>query len=315
MSAPVCSEDEFIDLFRNFGARGTATRLGLSERSVYERRRNIERMTGIELKPPSPKANVINLPEYPQRSNFEISNGVVLVGSDAHYWPGLVSTAHRAFVNAAKILKPKAVVMNGDAFDGSTISRHPPIGWESCPSVIDELHACQERLDEIREAATNAEFVWTLGNHDGRFETKLASIAPEFREVSGMHLQDHFPEWRPAWSCWINDSVVIKHRFKGGMHAAHNNAVTSGKTMVTGHLHSLKVTPWSDYNGTRWGVDTGTLADPYGPQFRDYTEDNPRNHRSGFAVLTFEDGQLRWPEVVNVIGDGLVEWRGKSYAV
>jgi hypothetical protein len=87
--------------------------------------------------------------------------------------------------------------------------------------------------------------------------------------------------------------------------------------MVTGHLHSLKVTPYDDYNGTRWGVDTGTLAAKEGEQFVDYTEDNPRNWRSGFAVLTFHKGRLLWPEVVNVRDEeaGEVEFRGRTYAV
>jgi hypothetical protein len=89
----------------------------------------------------------------------------------------------------------------------------------------------------------------------------------------------------------------------------------SGKTIVTGHLHSLRVTPLSDYTGTRYGVDCGTLADPYGPQFTHYTEDNPVNWRSGFVVLTFYRGRLLWPEVVHVIDEGQVTFRGKVYEV
>lgn len=97
----------------------------------------------------------------------------------------------------------------------------------------------------------------------------------------------------------------------------HNNAVQSGLSMVTGHLHSLKVTPWSDYTGTRFGVDTGTLAAPFGPQFNSYMEDGPRNWRSGFAVLTFHDGELLWPELVHVRNEeaGEVEFRGKVWNV
>ena len=90
----------------------------------------------------------------------------------------------------------------------------------------------------------------------------------------------------------------------------------SGKTIVTGHLHSLKVTPFSDYAPRpRWGVDTGTLADPYGPQFRDYCEDNPVNWRSGFVVLTFHKGKLLWPELVHVFDDKHVEFRGELIRV
>ncbi len=315
MPQPKCPESEFLNLFTKYGPTRTAQILGLSERSVYSRRAKLEAILGIEIIANSSPAQVINIPEHPQRANYELDSGVILVASDAHYWPGVVSTAHRAFVKAIEMMQPKIVVMNGDAFDGSSISRHPPIGWESSPSVIQELEACKERLGEIQAAAKNAKLVWTLGNHDARFETKLATVASEFREVTGVHLQDHFPEWCPAWSCWVNNDVVIKHRYKGGVHATHNNTLTAGKTMVTGHLHSLKVTPYDDYNGYRFGVDTGTLADPYGPQFRDYTEDNPRNHRSGFAVLTFERGELRWPEIVHVVRDGVVEFRGKTWDV
>ena len=89
----------------------------------------------------------------------------------------------------------------------------------------------------------------------------------------------------------------------------------SGKTIITGHLHSLKVTPFDDYNGTRWGVDTGTLADPKGPQFQDYLEANPVNWRSGFIVLTFQDGKLLWPEVARVVDETTIDFRGKLVRV
>jgi hypothetical protein len=243
--------------------------------------------------------------------NLTIENGIVLVGSDGHYWPGPASTAHRAFVKFCADMKPVAVIMNGDAFDGATISRHPPIGWEANPTVKQELDAVAVRLGEIERAAPKARKVWPLGNHDARFETRLASVAREYADVNGMHLRDHLPNWEPCWSCWINDDVVVKHRYKGGTHATHNNALSAGKTMVTSHLHSLKVTPVSDYNGLRWGVDTGCLSDPDGPQFVDYSEDNPRNHRSGFIVLTFVDGKLQWPEIVYVIDQDHVGFRGE----
>ena len=87
--------------------------------------------------------------------------------------------------------------------------------------------------------------------------------------------------------------------------------IFAGVTMVTGHLHSLKVTPFNDYTGNRFGVDTGTLAEINGPQFMDYMEDNPANWRSGFAVLTFKDGRLLWPELVHKWDEGLVEFRGQ----
>lgn len=315
---PRIPASEFIELFKKHGATGLSEIIGVNLNHIHSRRRRIERRLGVELKNPVLGGNNWDqLKNYqkPQALRCDIDNGVVLVGSDSHYWPGIVSTAHRAFVKFCKELKPKVVIKNGDELDGSGISRHAPIGWEDRPSLVAEVDAVKDRLSEIVDASGNAKRYWPLGNHDARFETRLATVAPEYARIHGVHLQDHFPWWEPCWSVWLGEDTVIKHRFKGGIHATHNNTLNSGKTIVTGHLHSLKVTPFTDYGGTRWGVDCGTLADPYGPQFNDYLEDNPRNWRSGFVVLTFHKGRLLWPEVVHVIGKGQVEFRGQVFEV
>jgi predicted phosphodiesterase len=245
------------------------------------------------------------------RKEVELQNGVVLVASDMHYWPGEPSTAHRAFVKFCKRLKPNIVVMNGDVLDASSISRHPPIGWNKLPSVKDELEVCQERLNEITGNVTkNTQLFWPLGNHDGRFETRLAQVAPEFKDVHGISLADHFPAWTGCWSLHINNNTVVKHRYKGGVHATHNNTVSAGRSIITGHLHSQKVTPFTDYNGTRYGVDTGCLASPHHDAFTDYTEDNPKNWISGFCVLTYHNGCLLYPELVSVFDANHVQFRG-----
>ena len=124
-------------------------------------------------------------------------------------------------------------------------------------------------------------------------------------------LSDHFTAWEKCWSVWLNENTIVKHRNKGGVHATHNNTVFSGVNIVTGHLHSLKVTPYTDYNGVRYGVDTGTLADIYGPQFENYLEQNPVNWRSGFAVLTFHDGELLMPELAIVHTESTIQFRGE----
>ena len=310
-----CSESEFIDLVQKNGVSQSAKILGVCERNIHSRRRSIERRRGIVIKVNDLRSPTREVQEHPARIYQEVKDGIVLVGSDGHYWPGIVTTAHRAFIHFCQKLSPKVVVMNGDEMDGVSISRHPPIGWEDVPTVQMELETVSERLDEVFKASKSAKHIWTLGNHDSRFETRLATVAPQYAKVKGFHLKDHFPGWSPCWSVWINDDVVIKHRFKNGVHATHNNTVNSGKTMVTGHLHSLKVTPYTDYNGTRWGVDCGTLAEPYGPQFIDYLEDNPVNWRSGFAVLTFKDGQLLDPELVRVWDKDSVVFRGEIIKV
>lgn len=310
MTSPKCSDEEFMHLFQTMGATRAAEHLGVAERRIYERRRNIERKMGQTLPPPSSRKS-----EHPARLHLDIEDGVVLIASDAHYWPGVKTTMHSAFVLACKDMKPRAVIMNGDVFDGARVSRHSPIMWEEAPTVKQELEACQERLGEIEAASGKAEKIWTFGNHDARFESRLAAVASEYADVQGMHLKDNFAYWQPCWSTFINDDVVVKHRFKGGIHATHNNTLWSGKSIITGHLHSAKVTPLTDYNGTRWGVDSGTLCEAPWVQAINYLEDNPVNWRSAFVVLTFHKGRLLQPELCLQHGPGQAEWRGKVWDV
>jgi DNA-binding Lrp family transcriptional regulator len=313
------SRQEFISVWNKYGsAAEVAKRLDISERSVHNRRRRIEKDSNQPLVTNNERAKAFAHLQPIQTSLNRVELGIldqtIIVFSDAHFWPGEYTTAYRGLLWAIKELKPYAVISNGDAFDGASISRHDPLGWSKTPSVIEELKAVQTHLGEIEETAKaarhNCKLLFTWGNHDSRFANKLVSQAPQYREVHGFKLQDHLPAWEFAWSVWPTKDCIIKHRYRSGVHAAHNNTVNAGISIVTGHLHSLKVTPFADYNGNRYGVDTGTLAEPYGPQF-EYGEDNPLNHRSGFAVLTFKDGRILWPELVHKWADDQVEFRGQ----
>jgi hypothetical protein len=306
------TDAEFIEAWNTHKSAAKMSRVtGIGERAIHKRRKLISQIHNVDMRA-SDKRTTYS-PIRP-KSELGIENGTVLVFSDAHFWPGLRTTAFQGLLWAIEKLQPKAIICNGDAFDGASISRHPPLGWERVPSVIDELNACKASLGEIEELAKkarhNVKLMFTMGNHDARFEARLAANAPQYVQTPGFKLSDHFPEWSFCMLTWITNDVVVKHRYKGGVHATHNNTVGAGKTIVTGHLHSLKVTPYADYNGNRFGVDTGTLAEPYGPQF-DYAEGNPLNHRSGFAVLTIKDGKLLWPELVHKWSEGHIEFRGE----
>ena len=315
------TESEFIEAWKTYGsAVAVADHFGIDVRNIHKRRRSIEARNGIQLigvAKNSPDAKIV-YPANGVRATTEIDSGVVLVASDCHYWPDVISTAHRAFVKLVKELSPKIVVINGDAFDGASISRHPAGGtWQSLPSVKQELEACQDRLEEIQKAATGAQLHFCWGNHDLRFNARLQQqVGDTFKGVMGMSLNEHFPLWRFSMSLMINDNTMIKHRYHNGIHAIYNNILKSGCSMVTGHLHSLKVTPFTDYNGSRYGVDTGTLAQVDADAFT-YSEDNPANHRSGFAVLTFHNGKLMPPELCEVIDEdeGIVYFRGQVISV
>ena len=254
---------------------------------------------------------------WPREKRLDMHSGVVVVYSDAHYWPGEASTAHQGLLAVIRKLKPRVVIANGDVFDGSSVGRHPPFGWASRPGPVDELHACQERQGEVELAVPRGcQLLWNIGNHCLRFERTLAMQAKEFAGLHGLRLADHFPAWEFQWSTLVNpderDPVMIKHRHAGGVHAGYNNAMKGGLSIVTGHTHNLEVKPWGDYRGRRYGVQTGTLADLHGPQF-EYHENGPSPSCSGFAVLTFKDGKLLPPELCEVI-DGQAYFRGEVMA-
>lgn len=313
------SRTEFLEIWDRYGSvEKVAEFLKIDKRAVHRRRRRIEASENVPLATVHPNTNRYAQLQPIKTSLNRVELGVldqtIIVFSDSHFWPGEYTTAYKGLLWAIKELKPHAVISNGDAFDGASISRHDPLGWSKTPSVIEELKAVQAHLGEIEETAKaarhNCKLLFTWGNHDTRFANKLAVQAPQYREVHGFKLEDHLPAWEFAWSVWPTPDCVIKHRYKSGVHAAHNNTVNAGISIVTGHLHSLKVTPFADYTGNRYGVDTGTLAEPYGRQF-EYGEDNPLNHRSGFAVLTFKGGKLLWPELVHKWSDTQVEFRGQ----
>ena len=247
------------------------------------------------------------------RINIKLGTGIILVGSDAHYWPNEITTAHRAFVKFAAQIQPDIIVMNGDIFDGASISRWPRIGWDKTPTVKEELDTCVTRLGEIEKAAPKAKKYWPLGNHCARYENRIAQLVPEYEGIKGFSLKDHFYAWTPCWSIMVNKSLLIKHRFKSGLYHARNDTLNAGVSTCVGHLHALNISRFTDENGTRYGVDSGTLADPTGPQFLNYSEDNPKDWRSGFALFTFVDGKMLRPEVVEVFDDTHVDFRGQLF--
>ena len=306
------SEAEFISEFQQIGGTGIAQKYGILERNVYQRRRSIEKRRGIAITAPTQVAAA----SYPGRVPLELKNGTILVGSDFHIWPGEESTCLRAFKKFVSDIKPDIVIANGDVCDFPRISRHP-MSWEKAPDVWEELEAAQDHLaDIVQRCKRGAKKIWTLGNHDARFETLIANATPQMRNVKGVHLSDHFAVWQKAMSVMVNDGIeggatMIKHRYKGGMNATRANTLNAGVSMVTGHLHCQNVRPLSDYRAfDRYGVDTGCVANKNHSAFA-YTEDSPLDWRSGFALLTYRDGRLMYPELVTKWDDDSVQFRGQ----
>lgn len=325
MPSPYVSEKRFIELWREHGcARGVADAIGCSVRAVYDRRSRLTKrgydlpVTVVEPGYETRSARYDDRWTWQREAQIEVPNGAVVVSSDHHYWPDEVSVAHKALLVVIRKVKPRVKILNGDVFDGVSVSRHPPFGWSNRPSVRDEIEACQERVHEIELALPKGcETYWNIGNHCLRFERVLATHTSEFSGFEGTRLQDHFPNWSMQWSTLINPKshipCMVKHKEAGGVHAAYNNTMKGGVHFVTGHTHILEAKPWTDYRGRRWGVQTGTISDLDAPAF-EYTENGPpKGARSGFVVLHFENGDLIHVELCEV-DHGVARFRGEIVA-
>ncbi len=299
----------FIALWKQYKGRAglIAAEMKINIRNVYARRVDIEKRHNISL--PSgggaggnPGRGDVGRPafmgySYSPRTHVEGFTGRAVIFSDAHLWPGISKTvAFRALVEVIKEEKPKLVIGNGDLLDGARISRFGRSDWSETPKMFDELEEVKERCAEIRAAHRGARFIRTVGNHDQRFDKYLAQHAGEFEGIEGFRLKDHLREWEETMAIWINGHTVIKHRWHGGIHGAWNNVVKSGMTMITGHTHTLLCRPFVDYRGRRYGIETGTLADPGSAPFA-YAEDNPSQACSGFVSATFDpSGRILYPD-------------------
>ena len=321
-----CTDEEFICIWNKFYSTSmVAKEIGVSEANVRKRRRTLEEKFKIIL----PLKDFLGRKLYDESMlvtsdrvevKFKINDGVVLVAGDQHYFPGQIPVSHRALVYLAKKIKPFAIVWNGDACDFPSISRHSSIGHEKYPTVREELDTVSERSEEIIKASPNSRRVWNLGNHDLRFESRLAAMAPEYKDVEGIHLKDHMPGWIPAWFVTINEGepshTEIRHREKGGIHAGYNGTKEAGVNLVTGHDHRAEIVAYDDRRGRRYAVRHGMTADSSrDPQFVNYLEGRKTNWQSGFAVLTYRGGVLLQPELALRFDDDSFQFRGEIIKV
>ena len=333
------SDEEFIELWKKNPSPTLVSKAsGVNIRNVMQRRRSIELKHNIKLETDLKFKNDsileikqkydaqrkereeklqarIEATQHSVRRGMEMEKGRVIIFSDAHFTEN-TTTAFKALLKFIEHFKPKAIICNGDAFDGAVLSRFPKINYDRQPSVLDELNYCKTHLDAIEKIKpAGCRLIWALGNHDMRYESFLVSRASEFSGVDGFSLKYHFPNWETCWSFWVNDDTVIKHRHKGGRYAGYQNVQASFCNIFTGHTHVLTCSPISTFDQkTYWGVQTGTLADPNDESFA-YCEDNAKDWRQGFIMASWERGQLLMPEMIMTYGEDEVMFRGEILAV
>ena len=202
------SDQEFIKVWKELGSPTlVGQKLGINPRSTLARRRNLEIRYGIELpthnsqRDQKKPAKKVELAAHNVRRGIEIDKVKrVIIFSDAHFTDE-TTTAFKALIKFIKHFKPQVIICNGDAFDGQVLSRFPSINYDAKPTVLEELEACRWHLNEIEKVRpAGCRLIWTLGNHDMRYESWLVNKVPEYSGVDGFSLKYHFPNWETCWS-------------------------------------------------------------------------------------------------------------------
>jgi hypothetical protein len=276
---------------RSGTVQSLSERLGVTERTTYKKRRATEKLLGKRL----PSMSGGEPLKYVPQATLDIQvSGTVLVASDLHHWPDHEPFAWFMLCEAVKQYKPAEVWLNGDIFDWATL-RFPRKGWEERPTAAEEMEAARDRTQALTKACdkVKAKKRVTMGNHDERFDKYLAQRAADIEGFPGSTFDSQIANWEQGWELYhslrVNEHMMVKHCWHGGVHSGYNNVLRSGVSMVTGHTHKLIARHWSDYRGVRWAIETGFIGELHGPQFG-YGDGNPADWCPGFAVLHF-DGQ------------------------
>lgn len=288
-----------VYLAHNKSLPDSATTLNVDRRSVSYRLKLLQERFPNGVPEESP---TIKQWAYPKIVHVKAPNSRWIIGSDLHCWGGPPTVTFQAFIKVAEKLKVDGIILNGDIIDGARISRHSIPLRSKAPKISREIETAKEWISML----PNAKYLcWTIGNHDIRLDNYIADNASELDDYI-LSLQDHFPTWRMAYAFEINGTTEIRHRYRSGIHAAWNNTLHSGINIVTGHTHQLSVTAQRDRRGSRYGIETGMMADPDGPQF-EYSEGAPSRSQQGFVVLTFDhDGEMMPPETCEMIRGRLI---------
>lgn len=162
--------------------------------------------------------------------------------------------AFELMLNIGRAIRPDIIVCLGDLADFFQISDHDK-GARDAHSLRAELHAVNHRLDQI-DALGAAEKIYTLGNHEYRWNRHLAKNAPEFADLCDLkeflHLKDRgwkvtdFHNFTRVGKLYLSHCLNNKTYGKNAHRAAQAKFASN---FTGGHTHRMVV----EYNGSVTG--------------------------------------------------------------
>lgn len=245
---------------------------------------------------------------------MNITVGPVVVLGDLHC-PFVDKAAFAVTLKVIQAVGPTAVVINGDAVDNYQLSKFAQ-DPERLTALQADLDSCKACLREIRDAAPEAQLLYTEGNHENRL-TRLKCKLPELSSLTTLSMpsllgldklgitwvREHEPLTFGDWLIMHGNSVCSK----GGA-TAQRMMDRYGCSGISNHVHRLAQVSRTVYGRQMTWVENGCLCDPEQMRYSDLFD-----WQQGFSILgRWGRGCEVWPELVH-IKDGMTRYRGELY--
>ena len=200
----------------------------------------------------------------------------------------VVSDIHGEFVDESayaialaymKDYKPDKVVINGDLGDFYSISdfdKNP----DRKTKLVDDKKVMREILYDIRKTAGKAcEITLIEGNHENRLQ-KFLWRNPQLEGLDELYIPKLIgvkdfnvkyvgadrEYWKKTMGHLNVGNATITHGdsrlngVKGGQNASYNTAKQSGRDVIIGHTHRLKMNYFTNFNQSVVGIECGCLC-------------------------------------------------------
>ena len=175
---------------------------------------------------------------------YEIKQSRILIISDLHF-PYQNNEAITLALDYGKEKKVDCIILNGDVFDFSLISKHER-DWRH-RNVPQEFEAVKSFFNLLRLHFPHTKIVYKYGNHDERYEKYLYAKAPEIFDMPEFQLEiilklgelkiDIVKDKRPI----IVGKLTVLHGHElfgmGGVNPARATFTKTMEDTLVGHYH------------------------------------------------------------------------------
>lgn len=232
-----------------------------------------------------------------------------IIISDIHV-PYNNKKATKTALEYIKQEKPRYLVINGDAIDFYSISRYSRDPHRRL-ALQDELLGFSAFLDDVDDAAPEAEKIFVLGNHEIRWIKYLREHAVEFEGVRQFKLSEILEFGKrgihvaPAGFKFSDSCYIIHGDGLFGSRAGQTATKWVDRYMascVVGHIHRLAIVHRRTAAKDRlFGVEAGTLSllDPM------YEMTSYADWQTGFCSLTRYTSGVIVPSIHEIIGNNV----------